>query len=90
MTEHILTRERGFYFKFWGSNSSKLEEQIVPQPTGHLLTLSPANAMAKDIVMERPRQLGYTPLSKRQNEEWKTSESNCRQIQSLHQCIFFK
>lgn len=49
---HSLKCERGFYFNFWGSNSSDLEEQIVLQPTGHLLTLSPVNPTAKDIVME--------------------------------------
>lgn len=87
---HSLKCERDFYFNFWGSNSFKLEEQIVSQPPGHLLTLSPVNPTEKDIVMERPRQLGYTPLSKRQNEEWKTFEGNCRQTQSLHQCICFK
>lgn len=81
---HSLKCERGFFFNFWGSNSFDLEEQIVPQPTGHLLTLSPVNPTAKDIVMEQARQLRYTPLSKRQNEEWKTFEGNCRQTQSLH------
>lgn len=37
---HPLKHERDFDFNFWGSNSFKLEEQIVPQPAGHLLTLS--------------------------------------------------
>lgn len=61
---HSLKRERGFCFNFWSSDTFELEEQTVPQPTGHLLTLSPVNPMAKDTVMEQPRQLGYTPLSK--------------------------
>lgn len=102
MQGHILSNMAGWG---WGGRIStfgvclthfELEQQIVPvkgqklQPKGHLLSFPPANPTAKGDVMEQPKQLGYTPLSKGQNEGWQIFEAKCRRTQSLHHCIFFK
>lgn len=74
---HPLKHKReGVVFQLLGFvlTHFELEQQIVPvkgqklQPKGHLLSFPLANPTAKGDVMERPRQVGYTPLSKRQNE----------------------
>lgn len=91
------TRE-GFLFPLLGFvlTHFELEQQIVPvkgqklQPKGHLLSFSPVNPTAKGDVMAEARQLGYTPLSNRQNGGWKTFEDKCGWTRSLHHYFFFK